>query len=147
MPAPAGHKNYNINNEGTGRPKRYSKEDIERFADELLLWLKEPMNIWYKDFCLQRDIDPDYMSEWAHENERFSGVYKLAKHWQESKLVNGGLHDVLSGNIVKLVLANVHNWKTDKQETKVSGDAANPFGFILNNIDGSTKNLVKKDEK
>lgn len=140
MPAPTGHEPYPGCEKG-GRPKRYSTEDIERFADEFKVWLNEPSHVWFKDFCLDNDIDPDLMSEWA-SNEKFNGVYKLAKHRQESRLINGGLTNIYNGSIVKLVLSNAHDWKTDKAETKVSGDAANPLAFILNKIDGETKDLV-----
>lgn len=144
MPAVKGHKPYNTNGEG-GRPNKFSDEDIDRFAAELLVWLKDPANIWFKDFCLERDIDPDCMSEWAKDNERFSGAYKLAKARQESRLVNGGLVEAYNGSIVKFVLANAHGW-ADKQESKVSGDAVNPLAFLLQSIDGSTKRLLKDDE-
>lgn len=145
MPAPKGHEAYPGCETG-GRPRRYSIEDIERYADELKQWLKDPNHIWFKDFCLDRDIDPDFMAEWAEENNKFNGVYKLAKHRQESRLVNGGLMNVYNGNIVKLVLANAHNWKTDRQETKLSGDASNPLAFILQNVDGTSKELVDEEK-
>jgi hypothetical protein len=143
MPAPQGHEAYNTQGEG-GRPRRYSTEDIERLADEFKVWLSNPNNVWFKDFCLDRDINPDLMSEWAAENERFGGVYALAKHRQESRLINGGLLSVYNGSIVKLVLFNAHGW-SDKVESKISGDSGNPLAFILQNVDGKTKDLVDGD--
>jgi hypothetical protein len=144
MPAPLGHEAYKGSETG-GRPRRYSQSDIERYADEFKEWLKEPSHIWFKDFCLDNDIDPDYLSEWASENEKFRGVYNIAKHRQESRLVNGGLLSTYSGSIVKLVLSNVHGW-ADKQETKLSGDAANPMAFLLQKVDGSSRELVDENE-
>lgn len=143
MPAPKGHRPY-AGCETGGRPRRYCTEEIDAFADEFIEWLKDSSNIWFKDFCLDKDIDPDFMSEWASENEKFKGAYRLAKQRQESKLINGGLLNAYNGSIVKFVLANAHGW-TDKQETKVSGDAANPLAFILKNVDGTTKDLVSDD--
>lgn len=140
MPAPLGHRPYNQNGKG-GRPKKFSVKQIEIFADELIAWMKIPTNVWFKDFCLEKDIDPDLMSEWAKENERFSGAYKLAKARQESRLVNGGLVDVFNGGIVKFVLSNAHGW-SDKQESKVSGDASNPLAFLLHSVDGKSKDLI-----
>ena len=145
MPAPQGHKAYNVEGQG-GRPRRFSSEDIDHFADELTIWLKDPSNVWFKDFCLEKDLNPDLMSEWSSENERFGGVYKLAKHRQESRLINGGLNNLFNGSIVRLVLANAHGWTTDKQETKVSGDAVNPLAFLLETIDGKGKELVNDEE-
>jgi hypothetical protein len=140
-----GHEAYNTNGEG-GRPRRYSKEDIDKLADEFNVWLKNSSNVWLKDFCLERDIDPDLMSEWAQENDRFNGVYKRSKHIQQSRLINGGLMNAYNGSIVKLVLANAHGWIDNKSEAKISGDAVNPLAFILQNVDGTTKELVNETE-
>lgn len=142
MPAPKGHKPYPGCEKG-GRPRKYSTEDIERFADEFATWLKDPSHIWFKDFALEKDIDPDFLSEWAKENDKFNGIYKIARHRQESRLVNGGLMNAFNGTIVKLVLANAHGWKTDKGETKISGDEANPLAFLLQQVDGKSKDLVE----
>jgi exopolysaccharide biosynthesis protein len=127
-----------------GRPHRDSLEDIDKYADEFLNWLNNENNIWFKDFCLNQNIDPDYLSEWAERSERFRGVYKLAKHRQESRLINGGLFNKMSGNIVKLVLSNAHGW-SDKQETKVSGDKENPLAFLLDMADGKSKELCEDE--
>lgn len=143
MPAPKNHEAYNKNGEG-GRPRRYSVEVINQLADEFSDWLKNPSNVWFKDFALDKDIDPDLLSVWAKENERFGGVYRQARHRQESRLINGGLMNLYNGSIVKLVLANAHEWKTDKSESKVSGDVVNPLAFILQNVDGKTKDLVNE---
>lgn len=137
MPAPLHHPPY-AGCETGGRPKKYSTEDIEKFADELLLWMKIPTNVWFKDFCLDKDIDPDFMAEWADENEKFNGAYRLAKARQESRLVNGALTEVYNGSVAKFVLANVHNW-TEKQETKIIGD---PLAFLVQKVDGGSKDLV-----
>jgi hypothetical protein len=143
MPAPKGHPPYPGCDTG-GRPRHHSVEDVERFADEFKIWLNDPSHVWIKDFALDNDFDPDYLHEWAKENEKFGGVYKQAKQRQESRLVNGGLNELYNGSIVKFVLANAHGW-TDKQETKVSGDAANPLAFILNSVRNTSKDLVTDD--
>lgn len=140
MPAPRFHEPYNENGEG-GRPRRYSTKDIEKFADDLVVWMKNESHFWLKDFCLERDIDPDYMAEWAKENERFNGAYRLAKGLQESRIFQGSMQDTFNSSMSKFALMNCHGW-ADKSESKVSGDAANPLAFILNNIDGKTKDLV-----
>lgn len=139
MPAPKGHKPYPGCETG-GRPVKYTSEFIEAEADAFLAWIKLDKSLWYEDFALERGFDPDLLSIWAKENEKFSGVYKRAKAWQKSLLVKGGLLNNLNANIVKLVLFNTVGW-TDRQETKISGDPSNPLAFVLNSIDGSTKEL------
>ncbi|WP_068469954.1 terminase small subunit [Candidatus Protochlamydia phocaeensis] len=140
MPAPKNHPPYPGCETG-GRPRRYSKEDIERFADELIIWMKKESNFWLKDFCLERDIDPDFMAEWAKENKKFNGAYKLAKGIQESRIFKGAMMETFNTGMSKFALMNCHGW-ADKQESKISGDASNPLAFVLNSIDGQSKDLV-----
>ena len=144
MPAPKGHPPYPGCETG-GRPRRYSIEDIERFADELLQWMKNESRFWFKDFCLERDIDPDFMAEWAKENEKFNGAYKLAKGLQESRIFKGSMLETFNSGMSKFALMNCHGW-ADKQESKISGDPVNPLGFILDSVNGNTKELVKDNE-
>lgn len=145
MPAPLNHAPYNTEGEG-GRPRRYSTIDIERFADELIVWMKgNELNFWFKDFCLERGIDPDLMAEWARENDRFSGAYKLAKGLQESRIFKGSMMETFNPGMSKFALMNCHGW-ADKQESKISGDAINPLSFILKEVDGKTKELLDEDK-
>ncbi len=143
MPAPKGHKAYKGCETG-GRPRKFSRKEIDRFAIELMEWMHGEDNFWLKDFCLKRDINPDYMAEWARENKKFRGAHEMAKHMQESKILNGAMLNMYSGTIAKFTLANCHGW-VDKQETKISGDAANPLKFILDAVSGKTKDLVTND--
>ena len=119
MAAPKGHPPYNTNGEG-GRPPEYSNEIIEEYANQLSQWSKNPDNIWLKDFCLERDINPDLISKFANKNERFAGVYELAKHRQESKIVNGAFKSTISCPFAKFALINHHGW-AERSETKVTG--------------------------
>jgi hypothetical protein len=142
MPAPKNHQPYKGCETG-GRPRRYSTDDIEKKADELVEWMKNDSRFWFKDFCLERNIDPDLMAEWARENEKFNGAYKLAKGLQESRIFKGAMTETFNSGMSKFALMNCHGW-SDKQETKFSGDAVNPLAFILQNIDGHTKELVNE---
>ncbi|HUC95512.1 MAG TPA: terminase small subunit [Candidatus Saccharimonadia bacterium] len=143
MPAKKGKPSGNKEGLG-GRPRKYTTAEIEKYAEEFKLWLSDSRHVWFKDFALDNDLDPDYLSIWAEENEKFLGVYKVAKHRQESRLINGGLMNVYNGSIVKLVLANAHGWLDNKSESKLTGDAVNPLAFIIQNVDGSTKELVNE---
>jgi hypothetical protein len=143
MPAPKGHEPYNINGEG-GRPKKYTKEFIEGEADAFEKWMKLKNSLWYEDFASERGYDPNLLSLWAKENQRFSGVYSKAQAWQKSLLIRGGLLNKFNASITKLVLANTVGW-TDRVESKVSGDAHNPLAFILQNVNGTTKELISDE--
>lgn len=139
MPAPKGHEPYPGCETG-GRPVKYTTEFIEAEADAFLEWSSRKDSLWFEDFAIQRGYDPNLFSLWEKENEKFSGAYKRAKARQKSLLIKGGLFNKLNPNIVKFVLNNVFGW-SERQETRVSGDAANPLAFVLTEIDGRTKEL------
>jgi hypothetical protein len=144
MPAPRGHAPY-AGSETGGRPPKYTSEFIEKEADAFLEWMQKPDSIYYKNFCLERGYLPQRLSEFAEQNEKFAEVYARAKAWQEGKLVEGGLINVFNPGFTKFVMGNVCGW-VDKQETKISGDAANPLQFLLEKADGTSKELVCERE-
>lgn len=145
MPAPKGHEAYNINNEG-GRPIVYDDNFIEAEALAFREWMKNPCNLYFKEFAFERGYSPQRLSEFSARNQRFSEVYAEAKQWQEIRLVRGGLTNEFNSNFTKFVMYNVCGW-VDKQETKLSGDKQNPLGFILGEIDGTSKNMVKDESE
>lgn len=147
MPAPKGHAPYPGCETG-GRPKKYTSEFIEAEADAFEKWMddKSGKNLWYEDFASGRGYDPNLLSLWAKENEKFSGVYTRAQSWQKSLLIRGGLLNKFNASITKLVLANTVGW-TDRVESKVSGDSTNPLAFILRNVDGTSKELVNGEQE
>lgn len=144
MPAPLNHAPYNTEGEG-GRPQKYTKEFIEAEATAFESWMNEPSSIYFKRFAINRGYHPQRLSEFAEQNERFSEVYALAKAWQECRLAEGGLTNEFNGGFCKFVMGNCHGW-SDKIESKISGDAANPLSFILSSISGTSKDLVNDGE-
>jgi hypothetical protein len=144
MAAPQGHEAYNINGEG-GRPLLYTKEFINSEADAFLEWMKKPESVYFKRFALNRGYSPQRLSEFAEQNERFSEVYRQAKEWQEVRLAEGGLTNEFNSGFCKFVMGNVCGW-SDRQETKISGDSINPLAFILQSVDGSSKDLIDDQE-
>ena len=67
----------------------------------------------------------------------------MAQAWQEAKLVDGGLNNIYNAGFTKFVMGNTCGW-TDKQQ--VSGDAINPLSILLQKVDGSSKDLISKNE-
>ena len=144
MSAPKKHKPYPGSETG-GRPVKYTKGFIENEAHAFEEWMRRPESLWYKDFALERGYDPDLLSIWAKENEKFSGVYKCSQNWQQSKLVNGGLRGEYNASFTKFVMANTCGW-AERQQSTISGDAVNPLTFVLSSVDGMTKELVHESE-
>lgn len=142
MPAPLGHAPYPGCELG-GRPTKFSPEDIERFADELIEWMKDESKFWLKDFCLERGINPDRMSTWAKQSEKFRGAYETAYKQQEARIYKGALVGNYNPTMAKLGLTNWHGW-TDKTEQKVTVDGT--VKSILLEIEGKTEDLVRFNE-
>ena len=143
MPAPKGHEPY-PGCENGGAPKKYTSEFIEKEAEAFETWMKDSNNLYFKRFAIQRGYHPQRLSEFAQQNEKFSEAFDRAKAWQEAKLVEGGLMGVFNCGFTKFVMSNICGW-SDKQETKVSGDAVNPLAFLLQQADGLSKDLVKDE--
>ena len=142
MPAPLGHPAYNLNGEG-GRPVKFTAEVIDQYADELLEWMKDESKFWLKDFCLEKGLNPDLMSLWAKQSQRFSGAYETAYRLQEARIYKGALVGNYNPSMAKLGLTNWHGW-TDKTEQKVHIDGA--IKSILLEIEGKTEDLVRFNE-
>jgi hypothetical protein len=144
MAPPKGHEPYPGCETG-GRPKKYTQEFIEKEALALEEWMVKPTSPWFEDFANIRGYSPDYLSEWAKENDKFFGVYKRFQSWQKSILVRGGLTNKFNPSFTKFVMSNTCGW-SDKQESKISGDAVNPLSFILQNVDGKSKEFTNETE-
>lgn len=112
MPAPKGHAPYPGCEKG-GTPLVFTQESIEKYADLFSEWLQDPEHIWFKDFAIEKRINPDLLSKWAKENEKFNGIYKLAKEIQESRVINGGLRNKLNAGLVKFMLVAKHGWESE----------------------------------
>ena len=142
MPAPKGHKPYSGCERG-GRPVKYTAEFIEAEADAFERWMQREDSLWYKDFALERGYLPDQLSEWAKINEKFSRVYRKSQEWQQSKLVKGGLLNQFNAGFTKFVMGNTCGW-SDKQQ--IGGDAGSPLSFLLQKVDGASKDLIDGHE-
>lgn len=137
MPAPKGNK-YALGNRGP-LPSKYTQGFIENEAKAFIIWFSQPDNIYFKRFALERGYPPDMLAYFAERSEVFHRAYTFAKAWQECKIVEGALFSKLNSNFAKFAMANLSGW-SDKQQ--LSGDAANPLAFLMQKIDGSTKDLV-----
>lgn len=141
MAPPKGHKPYPGCETG-GRPREWVDERIEAEAEAFWDWLHLPTSFWFEQFAVERGYPHSYITEFAKKNDKFRDVYEYAQSWQKSRLVMGGLLNKLNSNITKLVLFNTCGW-SDRQH--IEGDAVNPLAFILQNIDGKTKELVRDE--
>jgi hypothetical protein len=121
-----------------GHPKVWTADKIEAIADAFEVWMKKDDSIYYESFCVEMGINPENLSIWAKENERFAQVYAMSKVWQRAKLVSGGLVNKFNAGFTKFVLGNTSNW-SDRQQVSVEESAINK---LIKGVDGKTKDLI-----
>ena len=126
---------------GYGRPKKYTDEFIEKEAAAFYEWTKEPESIYFKSFAIERGYSPKYLFEFAKNNKVFNECLEYAHEWQEQRLATYGLFNKTNSSITKFTLGNCHGWT---ERTQLSGDAKNPLSFVLEKVDGATKNLINE---
>ncbi|MCE5315987.1 MAG: hypothetical protein LLG04_01310 [Parachlamydia sp.] len=143
MPAPKGHPPYNVNGEG-GRPVKYDQAFIENEADLLEKWMQVKENIFLEDFCLERGYSYNRAIEWSKDNERFSVTYEMFQMRQKTILFKGGLSKKFAYPMCALILSHSHGIVA-KNEQKLTGDPSCPLTFLLQGIDGTSKDLVSDD--
>jgi hypothetical protein len=141
MPAPKGNKF--AKGHGEGCPQKYTDKWIEQEAEALLQWMKKEDSVYFKSFAVERGYSPQRLTEFAKSNKVFSEALELAKSWQECRLVNYSLWNKINSNITKFCLANCHGF-SDK--TELSGNAANPLGFLMQMVDGASKDLIHDED-
>lgn len=145
MPAPKGHPPYNKNGEG-GRPKIYTEEFLNKEASALEVWMKDKQNLFIEDFCFERGYHESRITEFSEASEKFSVAYSMLKMKQKTALFKGGLTKKFAYPMCSLILGHSHG-VVAKTEQKLTGSATDPLAFILQNIDGKTKDLINDDSE
>ena len=108
--------------------------------------MKDESHFWFKDFCLERGINPNLMTKLARENEKFSEAYELVKDMQESRVFKGALMKNFNPTMAKFVLMNCHGW-SEKNETRISANSENPITALFESITNTSRDLVQDNEK
>lgn len=99
-----------------GRPLEWTVDRIDEEAEALLDWIKQPGNIWIRDFAFERGYPPTHMARFKDRSRYFCEALELAKQYQESFLYKRGLA-LDSPHFIKYVLATVHGIKEPKDDS------------------------------
>ena len=102
-PVPPKGNKYAVGNDG-GAPEVYTQEWLAEEAKRFLAWMKEPKSIYFKSFAIERGYSPQRFVEFADKSSEFAEAYKLAKEWQEQKLVSFGLFNKTNATIDKVCI-------------------------------------------
>ena len=117
--------------------KAYTDEEIERTADELLEWMElKTENLWYKDFCVEKRMGNQRISEFAKKNEYFAWIMDMCKDIQESRMFKLGTSKKTNPAMFIIGLKANHGWK-DYTEVKIQDMPEIKFGIIPNRTLGA----------
>ena len=137
-----GHPSYPGSEKG-GRPAKYTDEFIENEAEELLLWMKRPDSIYFKQFSLERGYHWNRCLLWAKKNEKFRDAHLLLKDWQESKFAIGGLTKIYDSSLTKFMMLNVCGMREEKN---ITVQTTGPIADWLVEASGKSKELFNNDK-
>lgn len=90
-----------------GRPKKYTDEWIEEEAEALLKWIEKDEGIYLGDFTYERGYSRARLTEFAEKSKCFSDALENARHWQERKLLRGGLLKGMDATQVRYTMARL----------------------------------------
>lgn len=122
-------------------PQIYTPEWLSNEAKLFKEWMEKPDSYYFNSFAIERGYSPQRFPEFAEKSPEFAETLKIAKQWQQSKLVTSGLKNETNASITKFVLQNCHGWAERQQ---ISGDANNPIAFLLETSDGKSSDLVNE---
>ena len=124
-----------------GRPLLYTDEIIEKYADEMIEYMKIPNNIFINKFLLERGITRHRYNEWKERNTKFRHAYQQCHELQEERIKEGSLFKEFDSNMSKFLLINNHGYK-DKTEATINGDIMDPLSNALNQIMDTSRGLL-----
>lgn len=127
---------------GGGRKKIWTEEKIMEEGMALLEWMENPKNFYMYQFATERGYVNSKFADFCRDSEDFKDIYQRALDWQENKIIQLGMLKKLDNQMTKMVLINKHRW-FDKTETVVTG--TQNLRFLLDDVDGKTKDLVDED--
>ena len=112
--------------------KRWTDDEIKALADDLLQWMElKTENLWYKDFCVEKRMGNQRISEFAKKNEYFAWIMDMCKDIQESRMFKLGTSKKTNPAMFILGLKSNHGWK-DYTEVKIQDMPEIKFGIIPN---------------
>ncbi len=118
MPSPFGHKKYPGCEKGgqygyLGKPQdAYTEEDLIQLGKDLIDYMKEPLSIWAKGFCVRKGIKVNHLNYLIETYPIFKEYYIQAKAIQEEKIVTNSFWKRGDGRFGEFILTQHHEeWK------------------------------------
>lgn len=100
-----------------GRPKEWTDEKIIQVGEEMVDWFNaSPDNVFLVQFCAEKGIHTQRISEWTKQIPSFSDAYNKCMLMQHAKLLQKGM-DAKNPLFSMFALKNHHGY-ADKKEVK-----------------------------
>lgn len=133
MGAPKGHAPYPGCEKGgkwgfLGKPDdAYTEEELHNLGKELVEWLSEEENFWFKSFLMLKGLHKDTLNYLSKKYPFFKNYLDIAKALQEYKLVHNSFWKKADFNTAKFVLLNNHDgWSSEPSDTTITINHINP---------------------
>ena len=121
---------YSIIGRMGGLKKIYTPEHLHAIGLEMLEWMKNENNVFFKQFLLQHGLHKDLIYRYEEDNPAFSGLLKIAREMQEFKLAHGGLTGKFRDAMAIFALKNNNHAWSDRHESTVTHQTA-PVQIVL----------------
>lgn len=118
-----------------GRPRKWTKKTVAAEAAALHEWIQRRLGegkpIFLGRFAAERGYSRQRFTEWVESFPReFADTYTVAKAWQETDLVEGGLDGRYSQTFAFRALKNLAGWRDQQDLTHANPDGS-PVTFIM----------------
>lgn len=83
---------------------KWTPAELERLAENLTKFMKDPKRIYFKQWCVEEGIPSSYVTRFAEMSEAFAQALEKANDVQESRLVERGLSGEWNHAVARLIL-------------------------------------------
>jgi len=128
------------------RPTKFTDEELDSFADDLLQWMKDDDNIFFKYFAIDKGCHPEEISHWSARSAKFHQALYIAKAIQEKKLIMGSLRGKLKEGSSIWMLCTNHDFVHPTKMAQASVVVMNEDEFVERFMNKKRGLDVKQDE-
>ena len=140
--APKGNT-FGAGNPNSGRPLKYTDQDLEHMAKDLLEWAKLPTSRIYRQWLADRGIVPTMCADLKARSKAFSDAVDRAKYLvgvrREELSMNGEINDGMVRTTAPIYDPDLREWLLEQKKN----DESKPTVINITNARGSMKKNAK----